>query len=59
METAHRWMFVWMTLLGTTVAYQRRKKEAAKMRQKWEEMKREENIEPEERGDEDYQGDER
>jgi len=52
-------MFVWMTLLGTTVAYQRRKKEAAKMRQKWEDMKREENIEPEERGDEDYQGDER
>jgi len=34
------WLVVWMFLLSGTVIYQRRKKEAAKMREKWEEMKR-------------------
>ena len=31
---------MWTTLLVTTVIYQRRKKEAGKMKEKWEEMKR-------------------
>ena len=34
-----RWMFTWMLLLAITVAYQRRKKEAGKMKAKWEKMK--------------------
>ncbi|CAD6578689.1 MAG: hypothetical protein TREMPRED_002243 [Tremellales sp. Tagirdzhanova-0007] len=33
------WMFVWMILLGITVVLQRRKKEAARMKAKWDEMK--------------------
>jgi hypothetical protein len=35
-----RWLFVWMIILAITVAYQRRKKEAARMKEIWNEMKR-------------------
>ena len=41
MLMGHRWMVVWMILLATTVAFQRRTKEATKLREKFEELRRE------------------
>lgn len=35
-----RWMVTWICLLAITVVVQRRRKEAGKMRAKWDEMKR-------------------
>ena len=37
----HSWLFVWMIVLALTVIFQRRKKEASRMSDKWEEMKKE------------------
>jgi len=34
------WMFVWMMILGLTVVYQRRKKETARMKGIWDELRR-------------------
>ena len=38
-------MFVWMFMLAGTVAFQRRKKETARMKEIWNEMKRKDKDE--------------